>query len=98
MLEIMVMVEYFQFLILDCWVGDGDDLISKFVYVFVDGEVMMDEDIVGFCMFFLIVGNEIIINLISNFFYYVVNNLDFWVELCVDLLKVDVVVEEILCY
>lgn len=46
------------------------------------GEKLFGEELVLFCMLLLVVGNEIIINLILNVMYSILEMLDVYNELC----------------
>ena len=76
----------------------GDDLISKVVAAEVDGELLTEETIVGYCQLLLIAGNETTTNLLSNLLYYMADHPELWGALRTDPAKIDAAVEECLRY
>ena len=59
----------------------SEDLISKVVHAEVDGEMLSDADIAGFCMLLLIAGNETTTNLLSNLLNYLAEDQRLWARL-----------------
>lgn len=47
-----------------------------FLEVEIDGEYLIEEEVLGFCILLLVVGNEIIINLIMNGVWYMIEDVD----------------------
>ena len=65
--EIFEMSAYFASLIPERRANPGDDLISAVANAVIDGNVLEDGDIIGFCILLLIAGNETTTNLLGNF-------------------------------
>jgi len=76
----------------------GDDLISKVVAAEVEGELLTEETIVGYCQLLLIAGNETTTNLLSNLLHYMADHQELWDALRADPAKIDAAVEECLRY
>ena len=94
--DILEMSAYFQSLIPERRQNPGEDLISKVVYAEVDGEMLGDADIAGFCMLLLIAGNETTTNLLSNLLNYLAEEPRLWGLLREQPYKIDDAIEEIL--
>lgn len=94
--DILEMSAYFQSLIPERRQNPGEDLISKVVYAEVDGEMLGDADIAGFCMLLLIAGNETTTNLLSNLLNYLAEEPRLWGLLREQPDKIDDAIEEIL--
>ena len=94
--DILEMSAYFQSLIPERRQNPGEDLISKVVYAGVDGEMLGDADIAGFCMLLLIAGNETTTNLLSNLLNYLAEEPRLWGRLREQPDKIDDAIEEIL--
>ena len=65
--EIFEMSAYFASLIPERRANPGDDLISAVANAVIDGNVLEDGYIIGFCILLLIAGNETTTNLLGNF-------------------------------
>lgn len=98
MAEIAALVEFFQGLIPERRQAAGGDLVSRLVTAEVDGDVLTDEDIVGFCILLLIAGNETTTNLLSNLLNHLAGQPQDWARLRADRSLVDTAIEEILRY
>ena len=94
--DILDMSAYFQSLIPERRQNPGEDLISKVVHAEVDGEMLSDADIAGFCMLLLIAGNETTTNLLSNLLNYLAEDQRLWARLRKQPDKIDDAIEEIL--
>lgn len=94
--DILEMSAYFQSLIPKRRQNPGEDLISKVVHAEVDGKMLSDADIAGFCMLLLIAGNETTTNLLSNLLNYLAEEPRLWARLREQPDKIDDAIEEIL--
>ncbi len=96
MKDIMELFAFFQAMIPERRTNPGEDLVSRLVTAEVDGDVLSDEDIVGFSILLLIAGNETTTNLLSNLLHYLSTHPDEWEQLRADRSLIDGAIEEIL--
>ena len=96
MKDIMELFGFFQAMIPERRAAPGEDLVSRLVTAEVDGDVLSDEDIVGFSILLLIAGNETTTNLLSNLLHYLSTHPDDWERLRADRSLIDAAIEEIL--
>ncbi len=96
MKDIMELFGFFQAMIPERRAAPGEDLVSRLVTAEVDGDVLSDEDIVGFAILLLIAGNETTTNLLSNLLHYLSTHPDDWERLRADRSLIDAAIEEIL--
>jgi len=94
--DIMEMMAFFRDEIPKRRNAPGDDLISKIVAAEVDGELLTEETIVGYCQLLLIAGNETTTNLLSNLLHHLANHDDTWSALRADPVLIDAAIEECL--
>ena len=98
MQQVMEMAAYFKSLIPERRENPGTDLVSKVVHAEVDGQILADQDIAGFCMLLLIAGNETTTNVLSSLLDYLAHHPETWNELRSNPNKIDAAIEEILRY
>jgi cytochrome P450 len=96
MKDIMELFAFFQAMLPERRAKPGEDLVSRLVTAEVDGDVLSDEDIVGFAILLLIAGNETTTNLLSNLLYYLSTHPQDWDRLRADQALIDAAIEEIL--
>lgn len=96
MKDIMELFAFFQAMIPERRAAPGEDLVSRLVTAEVDGDVLSDEDIVGFAILLLIAGNETTTNLLSNLLHYLSSHPQDWERLRADHALIDAAIEEIL--
>jgi len=96
MKDIMELFAFFQAMIPERRAKPGEDLVSRLVTAEVDGDVLSDEDIVGFAILLLIAGNETTTNLLSNLLHYLSTHPQDWERLRADQALIDAAIEEIL--
>ncbi len=94
--DIMELFDFFQAMIPERRAQPGEDLVSRLVTAEVDGDVLSDEDVVGFAILLLIAGNETTTNLLSNLLHYLSTQPDDWDRLRADRSLIDAAIEEIL--
>ncbi len=96
MQDIGELFAFFQAMIPERRAAPGEDLVSRLVTAEVDGEVLSDEDIIGFSILLLIAGNETTTNLLSNLLHYLSQHTADWDRLRTDRSLIDAAIEEIL--
>ncbi len=96
MKDIGELFAFFQAMIPERRAAPGEDLVSRLVTAEVDGDVLSDEDIIGFSILLLIAGNETTTNLLSNLLHYLSQHPADWDRLRADRSLIDAAIEEIL--
>ncbi|NKB97049.1 MAG: cytochrome P450 [Pseudomonadales bacterium] len=94
--DILEMMEFFRDEIPKRRAKPGDDLISKVVAAEVEGEMLTEETVVGYCQLLLIAGNETTTNLLSNLLHYIADHPGLWETLRADTSKIEAAIEETL--
>src|SRR5262249_43411002 len=75
-----------------------DDLLSALAEARVDGEMLDDSEILGFCIVLLVAGNETTVNLIGAMLHVLAERPDLWRRLQEDRSLTDAFIEETLRY
>ncbi len=96
--KIQEMVAYFGKMVVAHRAQRAEDLITALVDAEVDGEKLEDWEILGFCMFLLMAGNETTTNLIGNMLNLLAERPALWAHLRKDRDLVEKVIEESLRY